>query len=63
MERVEALQRSGNEIDLLHVDPTVSAGCQMQIDQHFGQAEKAIIQILGGSIRHTAARESAAGPL
>jgi hypothetical protein len=62
-ERGEAPKRRGNEINLFHIGTAVSAGHKMQDDLNFGQTEKAVIQILRGSIRNLAATESAAGPL
>jgi hypothetical protein len=62
-ERGEAPQRRGNEINLFHISTAVSAGREMQDDLNFGQTEKAVIQILRGSIHDIAATESAAGPL
>jgi hypothetical protein len=55
----EAPQRRGNEIDLFHIGTAVGAGREMQTDPDFGQDGKAVVQILGGSIRDIAASQSA----
>ena len=63
IERGEAPQHRGNEIDLSHVSTAVNAGREMQADQDFGQDGKAVVQIFGGSIRDITASQSARNPL
>jgi hypothetical protein len=63
MEFGEAPQRRGNEIDLFQIGMAVSAGREMQADPDFGQDGKAVVQILGGSIRDITASQSAGDPL
>jgi hypothetical protein len=59
----EASKRRGNEIDLFHIGTAVSAGHEMQADPDFDQDGKAVVQILGGSIRDIAASQSTMDPL
>jgi hypothetical protein len=56
-------QRRGNEIDLFQIGTAVSAGRKMQADPDFAQDGKAIVQILGGSIRDITARHPTGNPL
>jgi len=51
----EAPKRRGNEIDLFDIATAVDTGREMQADQDFGQDGKAVVQVLGGSIRDIAA--------
>jgi hypothetical protein len=59
----EVPKRRRNEIDLFHIRTAVSAGREMQADPDFGQDGKAVVQILGGSIRDIAASQSTMDPL
>ena len=59
----EVPQRRTNEINLFHVGTAVGAGREMQADPDFGQDGKAVVQILGDSIREITASQSAVDPL